>query len=159
MHNKFQDTSFALLYLWMAKAKYIMGILYLAYTLMYLMLGLMAGVSMTLDLFTAIQMLFAAFFIGIAKQAILPKNNLTKLRSALWVASATAISLLFNFIFKWYAPFPAWCFIVFLVASVMGMMALLLSYYLELHQETKALNLHLENFQSKMKEASDSPHL
>ena len=102
-----------------------------------------------LDFFTAIQMMFACFFIGIAQQGIVPMEKLTKSRGALWIAIGTLIALSFSLVFGWFSAFPSWCLVLFLVLLSMAMAALLLGHYIELHRETRALNRQLEKFQRK----------
>ncbi len=150
MNHKFEDTGFARFYLWTAKAKYTMGILYLAFTLVYLFFGFITDSPAVLDFFTAIQMMFACFFIGIAQQLLAPQRSLTKARCLLWVAVSTLITLSFSLVFRWFSAFPLWCFVVFLVVLIIGMIALLLGYYIELRRETQALNRQLEKFQSQI---------
>lgn len=146
----FEDTGFARLYLWTTKAKYCMGILFLAFVLTYLLFGLLKeGSKVTLDFFTAVEMMFACFFIGIAQQAILPKDKLTKERGVIWVALGLVITLVFSFVFGWFSAFPLWCAIVFCAVLVIGMIALILSSYLDLYRDTKILNQQLRKFQSQ----------
>ena len=150
MKEKFGDTGFARLYLWTAKAKYTMGIFYLAYTLVYLILSAIASESkVALDLFTAIEMMFCCFFIGLAQQGIVPLDKLTKPRCAVWAGTGLLITMGFSLVFGWFSPFPPWCFILFLIMVAMGMLALLLGSFIELYWETKILNRQLERFQNK----------
>lgn len=148
--EKFKNSGFAKLYLWTTKAKYTMGIFYVAFVMFYLLFGLLGdGPAVTLDFFTAIQMLFACFFIGIVKQAVLPVEKLNRPRCVLWVVSGVLITLAFSLVFKWFQSFPRWCFIVFLLFVAVAMVAMLLGYYLELHRETKRLNRGLAQFQKQ----------
>lgn len=147
MHSNFENTGFARLYLWTTKAKYTMGMFFLAFVLVYLLFGLIGGHENTLDLFTAIQMMFACFLIGIAQQAILPKDKLSKARCAWWVVAGALITLAFSLLFGWFSTFPLWCAIVFFAVLVMGMFAMILGYFIELHRETQVLNRRLAEFQ------------
>ena len=149
MQIKIETTAFARLYHWTATAKYIMGILYLAFTFIYLLFGTITGAAKTIDFVTAGQMMAACFLVGIAKQAIVPQNNFSKIRSFLWVVSGTVIILLFCCLGGWYSSFPIWCLVVFILVAVVGMMAVVLSYYIELHRETETLNKRLESFQNQ----------
>lgn len=152
MRHQFEDTGFARLYLWSAKAKYTMGILFLVFVLAYLLFGIISEEpNHLLDFFTAIQMMFACFFIGIAQQCVVPKEKLTKSRGTLWIIISVLITLSFNLVFGWFSTFPPWCVILFLTLLVMGMAALLLGHYIELHRETRALNRQLEKFQKQGK--------
>ncbi len=147
--TNFSDSGFARLFLWIAKAKFTMGILSMAFVLVYLFFGFItADPPITLGLFTGIQMLFAGFFIGIAQQAILPVEKLSMPRCILWVAAGLLITLGFSLGFGWFQPFPAWCLPVFLIVLTLGMIAMVISNYLELHRETKVLNRQLAQFQS-----------
>lgn len=148
--EKIKNSGFARLYLWTAKAKYTMGIFFVAFVFVYLLFGLISeGPAVTLDFFTAVQMVFACFFIGILQQAILPVEKLSRSRCILWVASGVAVTLVFSLVFKWFAQFPLWCFIVFTVFIAIGMVAMIAGYYLELHRETKRLNRSLEQYQKR----------
>ncbi|MEA4992791.1 hypothetical protein SDC9_71348 [bioreactor metagenome] len=150
MRHQFEDSGFARLYLWIAKAKYTMGILFLVFVLFYLFFGIIGeGPDHLLDFFTAIQMMFACFFIGIAQQGIVPKEKLTKTRGVLWITISAIIILSFSLVFGWFFSFPPWCFILFLVVLIIGMAGLLLGHYIELHRETRALNRQLEKFQNQ----------
>lgn len=148
MHEKFMGSRFARLYLWFAKAKYTMGIFYVAYVFFYLLLGLISeGAAVTLDLYTAIEMLFSCFFIGIIQQAMLTVDKLSRTRCVLWIVSGALITLVFSLVFGWFKGFPGWCFAVFHICVAMGMAAMILLYYIELHRETQLLNQQLEQFQ------------
>ncbi|MDL2324272.1 hypothetical protein LJC61_03860 [Ruminococcaceae bacterium OttesenSCG-928-A16] len=148
--DRFKNSGFAKLYLWTTKAKYTMGIFFVAFVMFYLLFGLISdGPAISLDFFTAIQMVFACFFIGIAQQVILPVEKLNRTRCVLWVASGVLITLAFGLGFGWFRHFPRWCFIVFLLIMAAAMMAMILSYYLELHRETKRLNRGLTAFQKQ----------
>ena len=150
MKYHFAETGFARLYLWTAKAKYTMGILYLAYTFVYLILGVIASeTEVALDLFTAIEMMFCCFFIGLAQQGIVPLGKLTKPRCAVWTGTGLLITVGFSLAFGWFSTFPSWCFVLFLVMLAMGMLAVLLGSFIELYWETKLLNRQLEKFQNK----------
>lgn len=149
--EEFKNSGFAKLYLWTTKAKYTMGIFYVAFVMFYLLFGLISeGPAVTLDFYTAIQMVFACFFIGIVQQAILPVEKLSRPRCILWIISGVLVTLAFSLVFGWFRPFPLWCFIVFLVLTAAAMVAMLLSYYLELHRETKRLNRGLAQFQKQI---------
>ncbi|MDL2293678.1 DUF3021 family protein [Ruminococcaceae bacterium OttesenSCG-928-D13] len=148
--EKLKYSGFARLYLWTTKAKYTMGIFFLMHVLVYLLLGLLnEGAAVTLDFFTAVQMMFACFFIGILQQWILPVEKLSRARCVLWVVSGVAVTLVFNLVFGWFRPFPLWCLILFLLLTALGMVAMILGYYLQLHQETKHLNRRLEQYQRR----------
>lgn len=148
--EKFKNSGFAKLYLWTTKAKYTMGIFYVAFVMFYLLFGLVGdGPAITLDFFTAVQMVFACFFIGIVQQAILPVEKLNRIRCVLWIVSGVLITLAFSLGFGWFSAFPTWCFIVFLLITAAAMVAMLLSYYLELHRETRRLNRGLAQFQKQ----------
>lgn len=150
MQKQFNETGFAKLYLWTAKAKFTMGIFFVAFVLAYLFFGFITeGTTASLGFFTAVQMMFACFFIGIAQQLILPTDKLTKPRCILWIAVGVAITFVFSLVFGWFAGFPLWCGIAFIVVLTMGMVAMILSCYLELHRETKLLNKQLVQFQSR----------
>ena len=148
--DKWKNSDFARLFLWTMKAKYTMGIFFVVFVLIYLLLGLVSeGVAVTLDLFTAIQMVFACFFIGLLQQAILPVHKLSCSRGILWVASGVAVTLLFSLVFRWFVHFPLWCFILFMLIIAIGMGMMIAGYYMELHKETKRLNRSLERFQNQ----------
>lgn len=145
-----KNSRFAKLFLWMVKAKYTMGIFYVVFILFYLFFGLVSeGPSVMMDLFTALQMLFACFFIGVLQQAILPVEKLSHFRGVMWVASGVAVTLLFSFTFGWFVRFPLWCLILFVLFVAIGMVAMIVGYYLELHRETKRLNRSLEHYQKR----------
>lgn len=153
MKTKFSESSFARLYLWVSKAKFSMGILFVAFTLLYLFLGIINGVDVSIDLFSALQMVFACFFIGIAQQLILPKGKLSSFRCALFVVCGGLVTLAFGLGFGWFVQFPSWCMPSFILIMALGMIAMVVSDYLELHRETKLLNRKLAQFQSKKQQA------
>lgn len=148
--EQLRNSGFARLYLWTTKAKYTMGIFFVMHVLIYLLLGLLAeGAAITLDFFTAFQMMFSCFSIGVLQQVLLPAEKLSRARCALWVGSGVAVPLLFNLVFGWFQPFPRWCLLVFLLFTALGMMAMIVAYYLQLHRETKHLNQRLEQYQKR----------
>lgn len=148
MQEKFMNSGFARLYLWATKAKYTMGIFYIAFVFFYLLLGFISkGPAATLDFFTAFQMIFVCFAIGLLQQAILPAGKLSRTRCIAWMASGTAVTLLSGLLFRWFAQFPLWCAIVFPIVVLLGMGAIIVGYYIELHRETKALNHQLKQYQ------------
>lgn len=152
-HDKLKDSEFVRVYVWMTKAKYTMGIFFVAFVFVYLLFGWISeGPTVTLDLFTSIQMLFACFFIGVMQQAILPLDKLSRVRGICWVLSGVLIMLVFSLIFGWFEQLPLWCFIVFVVFIAAGMAAMIVGYYLELHRETKRLNRGLERFRRQKPE-------
>lgn len=155
MQETFKHSRFALLYLWISKAKYTMGIFYVAFVLLYLLFGKVhPDGHVMLDLPTSIEMLFACFFIGLTQQAIAPVNRSTARRSLLWLACGAFITLVFTLVFGWFSTFPLWCLILFIFCVILGMLALLVSHYLELHYETRRLNQQLTSFQNGIKRAS-----
>lgn len=148
--EKWKNSGMARLFLWMVKAKYTMGIFFVVFVIFYLLFGLVAsGQVIMLDFFTAVQMVFACFFIGILQQAVLPVEKLSRTRCIVWVASGVAVTILFSLVFGWFKRFPVWCHILFAVVIALGMIAMIAGYYLELHKETKRLNRNLERFQNK----------
>lgn len=148
MRHTFHNSKFAHFYLWATKAKYTMGLFFAFYVILYLFLGLIAvPKDIQLDFWTAFEMMFACFFIGVAQQVILPVEKLSRGRCLLWMAAGALITLAFSLIFQWFVLFPLWCFVVFVAMFVLGTGAMLISYYLELYQETRKLNKQLEQFQ------------
>lgn len=149
MKTQFSDSGYGKFFLWVSKAKFTMGVFYVAYTMVYLFFGLLAqGPSIALGLLPAIEMLLACFLIGIAQQIILPVDKLNKTRCVLWVAVGFVITLGFSLGFGWFKQFPGWCLPVFILVLVLGMAAATVSYYLELHRETRLLNRKLQQFQN-----------
>lgn len=151
----FKNSGFARLYLWTAKAKYTMGIFFTMFVLFYLLMGILCKTPVALDFYTAFQMMFACFAIGILQQAFLPIEKLSFMRCAFWVVSGVSSTLLFNFVFGWYKPLPTWCFYTFVLFLAIGMLAMIASYYLELHRETKLLNRNLEQYQKRYAKTED----
>ncbi len=148
--ENFKNSSFARLYLWTTKAKYTMGIFFVAFTLVYLLFGIIfKEPSIVLTFYTAVQMMFACYAIGLLQQIVLPVEKLSFTRCCIWVLSGVATTLMFNFVFGWYDFLPAWCFFTFLLVLAMGMIAMIAGYYLELHRETKFLNRSLEEYQKR----------
>lgn len=148
MPEKFSNSHFAFFYLWSTKAKYTMGIFFCFYVLVYLFFGLVAVPQpILLDFWTCVEMMFACFFIGVAQQLILPVEKLSRLRSLLWMLVSGGITLAFSLVFRWFNGFPLWCPLVFTAMFLIGMGAMLISYYLELSYETRKLNHQLEQFQ------------
>ena len=151
--NDFVNSGFARLYTWMTKAKYTMGIFFVVYVIVFLFFGIVTeGVTASIGFFTAIQMLFACLFIGIMQQVVIPSDKVTSIRCIIWVTSGAVITILFEMMFKWFKPFPAWCFPAFTVFMVLGMLLAVLGDYFELQRETKYLNRKLEKFQNNKPE-------
>jgi hypothetical protein len=151
--NSFENSGFARLYTWITKAKLTMGIFFMMHVILFLFFGLIIdGIKVSLDFYSAIEMLFACFFIGLLQQALIPQEKFTRVRCALWIVSSTSVTLLFGLVFQWFKLFPAWCFPVFISSEVIGMLFMILSYYLELNRETKYLNRKLDQFRSNKPE-------
>ena len=149
-----KETKFTRLYTWMVEAKSIMGLFFTALVFMYLFLGLVFGLSTgtawaSLGFFTAVEMIFASFLIGILRQIILPNGVFTKARCLLWIGAGTLDVLAFTLIFGWFANFPAWYASCFVAIIPLGMALMLLHYALERQRETKRLNAQLEKFQGR----------
>ncbi|MDL2205678.1 hypothetical protein LJC33_02060 [Eubacteriales bacterium OttesenSCG-928-N13] len=151
MHTeKLKNSGFARLFVWTAKAKYTMGLFFVVFVLFYLFFGLITeGETVALDFFTALQMVFACFFIGILQQALLPASKLNRARCVLWVLFGVVITLGFSVVFGWFAQFPRWCLVVFVLFVAVAMMFMIILYYLELQRETKRLNQGLEQYQKR----------
>ncbi|MDL2293514.1 DUF3021 domain-containing protein [Ruminococcaceae bacterium OttesenSCG-928-D13] len=151
--ERLKNSGFARMYLWTTKAKYTMGIFFIVHVLGYLLLGLLGllgdGAAVTLDFFTAVQMMFACYLIGVLQQWILPAEKLSRARCVLWGVSGVAATLVFNLVFGWFRSFPTWYLILFLLFVALGMVAIILGYYLQLHRETKHLNRRLEQYQKR----------
>lgn len=151
--NNFWDSGFARLYTWVAKAKFTMGIFFTMYVMLFLFFALITkGITVSMNFFTALEMVFVCFLIGLLQQAVIPSDKFTRVRCALWVVSGALITLLFGLIFQWFKSFPVWCFPVFNVFAVIGMLLMVISYYLELQMETKHLNRKLEQFRNNKQE-------
>lgn len=155
MQEKLKNSRFALLYLWMAKAKYTMGIFYVFIIFFYLFFGAISvPETVTLDLPTSIEMLFACFFIGLMQQIIMRPEKLTVSRCLLWIGSGALITIVFSLGFNWFNGFPSWCLPLFWICMIIAMAAVLLNLYFELHNETRRLNKQLEHFQHKASQSS-----
>ncbi|NLX64188.1 MAG: hypothetical protein GX022_05360 [Clostridiaceae bacterium] len=129
-----------------------MGILFALYVVVYLFFGIVIKeIDVSLNFFTAVQMLFTCLIIGIMQQIFIPLDKISPLRCAVWIASGAVITVLSELVFRWFRLFPAWCFPVFTVFMILGMLFMVLAIYLELHRETKNLNHNLEKFQKKRK--------
>ena len=150
MKTTFAESTLAKLYLWAAEAKLTMGILFVVFVMVYLLLGFVTKTEGTaIDFFRALQMVLACFFIGILQQLILHDKSLTKPRCTLCIFSGVFITLAFCFVFSWFAQFPYWCFLAFIAIITICLVMLLVSRYLELHRETKLLNVGLAEFQNR----------
>lgn len=148
MEKKLRTSGFARLYVWTGRAKETMGLFYVGFVFMYLFFGLVSeGPVVMLDMFTAIQMLFACFFIGLAQQFFVPSGTLTRGRGVLWGLCSIGITLGFSLGFGWFAAFPVWCFVCFQLFVGCGFAAMMVMYYFELYYETRQLNRGLEQFQ------------
>lgn len=147
--NSFENSGFARLYTWITKAKFTMGIFFMMHVILFLFFGLIInGTKVSLDFYSALEMLIACFLIGLLQQAVIPQEKFTRIRCTLWIISSAFITLLFGLVFQWFRLFPAWCFPVFIAFEVIGMLFMILSYYLELNRETKYLNRKLDQFRS-----------
>lgn len=152
MQNRVQESKFTRFYLWMIEAKVIMGLFFVYFVFMYLLLGLISsGPVVGLDFFTAVQMVFACFFIGLEQQLLLPGDKISKTRGMLWVLLGTLTALVFSLVFRWFAAFPLWCWVVFLFFACIGMGAMLYRNQLKLKRETWRLNQQLEQFKKQQK--------
>lgn len=150
MESQNREVLFSRVYLWITNAKFTMGMLYCFFVFAYLLFGIIAtNPAVTLDFFTALEMLFASFFIGLLRQIILPNGNITKVRGVLWIVSGFVILISFSLIFGWFKPFPSWCLFLFAVCFLLATLAMVFTYYLELMRETRRLNQLLEQFKKR----------
>lgn len=148
--ERLENSGFARLYLWTTKAKHTMGIFFVVFVVFFLLLGLISeGPAVTLNFVTAIEMVFASFFIGLVQQAVLPVEKLSRGRCMLWIVSGVLITLAFSLAFGWFVALPPWCLLTFLLITALAMLAMILSYYLELRHMTRRLNRGLEQFQKR----------
>lgn len=155
--NSFENSGYARLFAWVAKAKFTMGLFFAVYVVLFLLLGLLIeGTAVTLDFFTALEMMIACFLIGVLQQFILPMDKHNQVRKTLWVVSGAFVTLLFGLVFQWFKAFPVWCFPAFVAAILIGLLLVILSDHLELHNETKQLNRNLAQFQSAHESNEDS---
>lgn len=154
--NSFENSGYARLFAWMSKAKFTMGLFFAVYVVLFLLFGFLnEGTTITLDFFTALEMIIACFLIGVLQQFILPVDKQNNVRKALWVISGAFITLLFGLVFQWFKAFPLWCFPAFVAVIVIGMLGVILNDHLELHNETKQLNRKLAQFQSNHESNGD----
>lgn len=155
---RFKNGRVAKIYIWGAKAMEVMGLLFTAYVIFYLFLGIFAEPGFSgLDFFTAIQMAFAGFFMGMIRQAVIPSGVLNRRRGVLWMVSGEILTVGFSLFFGWFKGFPLWCALVFWGLMAAGFAGMILEYFFELHQETVVLNRKLEQFQSG-KDAERTDH-
>lgn len=150
--NQKKENTFSKVYLWVAEAKTIMGLFFVAFIFVYFLMGaIVKGLDVTLDLLTAIQMIAVCFFIGILKQIFLPFSSLNKAGGLLWLLTGTVIVIAFSLIFGWFKTFPLWCLIVFFIFVFFGIGAMIVYSDLRLKRETKMLNEKLDIFKNKNK--------
>ena len=145
----FKNGRVAKVCIWLTKAKEAMGLLLIAYAFFYLLFGFFVKPGFQgLDLFTFLQMAFASFFVGVVRQTVIPPGVLNRWRGILWLVSGVVITVGFSLFFDWFGGFPIWCPLVFWGLMAAGFAAMIMEYYFELHQETRLLNVKLEQFQS-----------
>lgn len=151
MQGKASQSAFGRFYLWMFEAKFTMGIFFMFYVVLYLLLGLVsAEPAVALGLSDAFQMILLAFLIGIAQQALLPDGGrLTSARGALFVAIGTAATLVCSLAFSWFRGFPVWCPIVFVALTAVAIALMIYSLHLRLMRETERLNSQLDAFKHR----------
>ncbi len=151
MQNQKRESAFARFYIWSTAAKSIMGLFFLFFVFMYLLMGLVSsGPPVELDFFTALEMAFAAFFAGVLQYILVPGGDkLTHSRSLAWVLSSTLVTLVFSLVFRWFEAFPLWCPITFFTLTATGVAMMVEYYRLKLARETRRLNEQLEQFQKR----------
>ncbi|MEL7610380.1 MAG: hypothetical protein AAGU74_12885 [Bacillota bacterium] len=150
MQQEIPQSRYTRFYVWMVKAKTTMGLLFTAFVFIYLLFGFVReGSTATLDLITALEMVFACFFIGLGQQIVLPSEKLTRMRCALWILIGMVVTLAFSLVFNWFALFPPWCVFLYTVFIAFGMLAMIVNNHLELGRETRRLNRLLEQFQKR----------
>lgn len=154
MRRKERESAFVRFYIWTTEAKSIMGLFFLFFVFMYLLMGLLiTGPAVKLDFFTALEMAFAAFLAGVLQYVFVPGGDkLTRVRSLGWVLSSTLVTLAFSLVFRWFQAFPLWCFISFIALTAAGVAMMVEYYRLKLARETRRLNEQLEQFQKRKKD-------
>ena len=149
MEKGFKNNWFAFLYVWMALAKYTMGMLFIVCVMLYLFFGYVcAPAGAVLDFFTALGMAAACLLTGVLRQALIGGSSFSGLRSIIWVTAGTVILSGFSLVFRWFDGFPVWCGAVFAVILTIAMAGMVLGYYLQLYHESEKLNNHLKSFRS-----------
>ena len=157
--SHFFDSHFAKAYRWASKAKFTMGIFFVAFVFVYFILGFAVdGAGISLAPLTALQMVCTCFLIGVMKQFIIQANQFTKLRCSIWVFVSVGITIVSVWGFGWFRPFPIWCPIVFVLVMAIGMGAMILSHYLDLNRETKQLNQQLAKYQKQSVKIEPEAH-
>ena len=142
---------FAIVYVWMAKAKYTMAMLYIVFVYLYLLGNFTAAKQVVaLDLPTSLEMMVTCLLIGMSQKLIVPLERLTVKRSLLWLVIGISLTAAANSIFQWFMLFPLWYNVLFIGIVGLGMVAMLVGYYFELQNETIQLNKQLEYFQSSI---------
>ena len=154
MKKRFENNWFAFLYVWMALAKYTMGMLFIISVMLYLFFGYICSSAAVLDIFTALGMAAAGLLTGVLRQALIGGDQFSASRSIIWVTAGTAVISGFSLIFEWFDGFPVWCSFVFAAIQAAAMAGMVLGFYLQLYHESEKLNKHLKNF--RFTEQADS---
>jgi hypothetical protein len=145
-----QNGKFAGLYLFSMKAKSTMAIYFMAFTIFYFAIGKFGGVEgVSLSFWTALQMMVSCMIIGFGQTLIVPPEKLLIWRGVLWVAFASAVTIGFALLFRWFEGFPFWCVIAFCGVTPIGFAALLLGLVFDTRHETQKLNEHLKEYQKR----------
>lgn len=149
MKQKLHNSGFARMYLWVGRVKFMAGLFFMAFAMLYFVLGFAAmGNAASLEMFTAIQMMLISFIIGILQQVLIPNDKLNQTRGILWIASSALLTIASGLLFQWFKGFPTWCAVVFFICTVLAMVAMLLEVHFELHRETRMLNENLKRYQN-----------
>jgi hypothetical protein len=137
-------------YLFIYEAKTTSGVYFLAFSVLYLFLGLAVPEKITIDLFTAIQMMIACFLIGFSQHIIIPYEKVTVKRAFIWMVFSIIVTFGFSLGFAWFVGFPKWCAVVFYTFMIWGfaMMWLAVKWYSE--KENKKLNENLKAYQKRL---------
>lgn len=142
---------FTELYLFAYGSKSTMALYYMAFVLLYLILGKVSmQTSVSLDFATALQMMVVCVLIGFGQRIIVPVKRFGMMRCAVWVTWATLVTVGAVLVFKWFDGFPAWCGVLFCALMMFAFAALVLGLLFDSQRETRKLNEHLKIYQSDL---------
>lgn len=137
-------------FLFMYDVKSIGCIYFVAFVIFYLAFGIFdKDMEVTLDFYTAMEIMVASLLIGFGKVLMIQNNNISIPRILIWGTWSLSITIGFSSGFQWFSMYPDWYKIVFYGIITISFLLVWFVLYFSMLKETMILNDALNNYKEK----------